>query len=94
MHYRALEIDKIAAPKKAFGNFDKNVAQISVKAIAELNCWLTEIPHARGDIKLPDKDFIIHADASEIGWAATDGDNPTGGKSCSLFGTQSNLPCS
>ena len=80
LHYRALEKDKTVALKKASGNFDKIVEKISVEAIGELNWWLTEIPQARRNIHLPDIDFTIHTDASEIGWGATDGNNPTGGK--------------
>ena len=80
LHYRALEKDKTVALKKTSGNFDKIVAKISVKAIDELNWWLTEISHARRDIHLPDIDCTIHGDATEIDWGATDGNNPTGGK--------------
>ena len=80
LHYRALEKDKTVALKKTSGNFDKFVARISVKAIDELNWWLTEISHARRDIHLPDIDFTIHGDTTEIDWGATDGNNPTGGK--------------
>ena len=80
LHYRALEKDKTVPLNKASGNFDKTVAKISVKAIAELNWWLTKIPHVRRNIHPPDIDFTIHTDASEIGWGATDGNNPTSGK--------------
>ena len=64
LHYRTLEKDKIVALKKASGNFDKIVSKISVKASDELNWWLTEIPHARRNMHLPNIDFKIHADAS------------------------------
>ena len=80
LHFIAFEKDKTIVLKKAYGNFDKIVAKISVKAINELNWWLAEIPYARRNIHLPDIEFTIHADASEIGWEATDGKNPTGGK--------------
>ena len=32
------------------------------------------------DIHLPKVDFVIHTDASQTGWGAIDGNNPTGGK--------------
>ena len=68
LHYRALEKGKAVALKNASGNFDKIVANISVKAIDELNWWLTEIPHARRNMYLLDIDFTSHTDTSEIGW--------------------------
>ena len=37
LHYRALEKDETIALRKAYGNFDKIVAKISVKNIDELN---------------------------------------------------------
>ena len=80
LHYRALEKDKAVALKKASGNFDKIITNISIKAIDELNWWLTEIPHARRNICLPDIDITIHTDASKIGWGETDGNNPTDDK--------------
>ena len=80
LHYRALEKDKAVALKKASGNFDKIITNISIKAIDELNWWLTEIPHARRNIYLPDIDITIHTDASKIGWGETDGNNPTDDK--------------
>ena len=43
LHYGDLEKDKTVALSKASGNFDKIFAKISVKAIDELNWWLTEI---------------------------------------------------
>ena len=36
--------------------------------------------HARRNIHLLDIDFTIHTDTSEIGWGATDGNNPTSDK--------------
>ena len=41
---------------------------------------MVETPHARRNLHLPNIDFTIHTDASEIGWGETDGNNPTGGK--------------
>ena len=46
----------------------------------ELHWWLKEIPKACTNIHLPKVDFVIHTDASQTGWGATDVNNPTGGK--------------
>ena len=78
LHYRALEKDKTNALKKFAGNFDKQISQISYKASMELHWWLKEIPKACTNIHLPKVDFVIHTDASQTGWGATDGNNPTG----------------
>ena len=80
LHYRAFDKEKTVALKKASGNFDKTAAKISVKAIDKLNWWLTEILHARRTMHLPDIDFTIQEDASDIGWGVTDGNNSTGSK--------------
>ena len=45
----------------------------------ELHWWLKEIPKAYANIHFPKLDFVIHTDASQTGWGATDGNNPTGG---------------
>ena len=80
LHYRALEKDKTDALKKFAGNFDKQISQIGYKASMELPWWLKEIPKVCTNIHLPKVDFAIHTDASQTGWGATDGNNPTGGK--------------
>ena len=80
LHYRALEKDKTNALKKFAGNFDKQISQISYKASMELHWWLKEIPKPCTNIHLPKVDFVIHTDASQTGWGATDANNPTGGK--------------
>ena len=63
--------------KKESGNFEAKIA-LNQHIITELQWWLDAIPKAVSDIHTP-KDFIINADASESGWGATDGVNPTGG---------------
>ena len=75
-----LEKDKTNALKKFAGNFDKKISQISYKASMELHWWLKEIPKACTNIHLPKVDFVIHTNASQTGWGATDRNNPTGGK--------------
>ena len=62
------------------GNFDKQVLQISYKEIMELHWWLKKILKACTNIHLPKADFVIHTNASQTGWGATDGNDPTGGK--------------
>ena len=63
-----------------FKKYLEILIKVSVKAINELNWWLAEIPHARRNKHLPDKDFAIHTDPCEIGWGTPDGNNRTGGK--------------
>ena len=46
----------------------------------KLHWWLKEIPKACRNIYLPTVDFVIHIDASQTGWGATEGNNPTGGE--------------
>ena len=41
--------------------------------VQELHWWLQGIHKACRDIHLPQIDFIIYSDASELGWGATDG---------------------
>ena len=78
LHYRALEKDQTNALKNFAGDFDKQISQISYKASMERHWWLKEISKACTNIHLPKVDFAIHTDASQTGWGATDGDNPTG----------------
>ena len=73
LHYRALEKDKTNALKKFAGNFDKQISQINYKASIELRWWLKEISKACTNIHLPKADLVIHTDASQTGWGATDG---------------------
>ena len=80
LHYRALEKDKTNALKKFAGNFDKQISQINYKASIELRWWLNEISKGCKNIHLPKADLVIHTDASQTGWGATDGNNPTRGE--------------
>ena len=70
LHYKALDKDKTVVYKETSGNFSKTVSNnVSVKAIDELNWWLTELSHARRQhIHLSDTDFTIHTDASDTSW--------------------------
>ena len=77
MHHRTFEKDKTIALNESTGSFNKQSSQISYKATVELNKWLKEIPKACRNINLPKVDFVIYTDASQNGWGATDGNNPT-----------------
>ena len=52
---------------------------ISLSIILELQWWLDNIANTFNNLHLPDVDIVIHTDASESGWGATDGINPVGG---------------
>ena len=78
MHYRDLEREKVSFLKKENGNFEAKIA-LNQHIITELQWWLDAIPKAVSDSHTPQVDFKINADASECGWGATDGVNPTGG---------------
>ena len=47
--------------------------------ITERQWWLDAFLKAVSDIHTLEEDFIINADASDSGWGATDGFNPTRG---------------
>ena len=78
MHYRDLEREKVSILKKKSGNFEGKIV-LNQRIVTELLWQLDAIPKAVSDIHTPQADFIINADASESGWGATDGVNPTGG---------------
>ena len=44
----------------------------------ELHWWLKEIPKAYANIHFPKLNFVIHTDASQTGWGASDGNNQQG----------------
>ena len=46
-------------------------------SIEDLKWSLGAIPNAKSNINTPQVDFEINTDASETGWGATDGSNPT-----------------
>ena len=70
--YRKLEI--LISLKSSKGNFEHKIYLTSVSHI-ELN-WLNNLDfHKR--IITPEVDLTIYADASNFGWGAADGHNPT-----------------
>ena len=58
--------------------WSKNI-KLNKHAIKDLKWWLGAIPNAKNNINTPQADFEINTDASETGWGATDGSNPTSG---------------
>ena len=80
MHYRNLEKEKTKALKLHQGNFNSKLGSLNSLAVQELHWWLQHIPNACMHIHLPKIDFTIYTDASELGWGATDGCFPIGGR--------------
>ena len=63
--------------KKESGNFEAKVT-LNQHVITDLKLWLDALPKDINDIRTPEVDFIVNADASESGSGATDVINPTG----------------
>ena len=78
LHYRNLEKEKTKALKLHQENFNSKLGALNSLAVQELHWWLQHIPKACKHIDLPKTDFTIYTDASELGWAATDGCFPIG----------------
>ena len=79
LYYRELERCKIKALAHSAGNFDSHLV-LTAKALCELRWWIDNIRTIKRPIHPPDIDFIIHSDASKMGWGSTEGTNPTGGR--------------
>lgn len=79
LFYRNLERDKIQNLKSNRGNFD-SFMKLSVKAISDLNFWLStekQIPSFFGHTPVA---LTITSDASGVGWGAHCNEQRTGGK--------------
>ena len=75
MHYRHIEFDKTVSLKMARGNYEAH-CYLSVEALNEIAWWIENIPTASGSIKTtPGIDYVIHTDASNEGWGASDNIN-------------------
>ena len=70
LHYKALELDKIAALERAKGNFEAAM-RFSRTAINDIHWWIEYIPSATSPINIPPYDKVIFTDASKEGWGAT-----------------------
>ena len=80
LHYRSLERFKIKQLVLSKGNYDKKLPPMKWDAQQELNWWLEHIDSSVFRIHSPKVDLVIATDASELGWGATDGKKPTGGR--------------
>ena len=80
MHYRNSEKEKTKALKLHQGSFNSKLGTLNSLAVQKLHCWLQQIASACRHIHLPKIDFTIHTGASELGWGATDGCFPIGGR--------------
>ena len=54
--------------------------RIFTKQLKPVNWWLQNIPNTTNFIHAPDIDCVIYTDASNLGWGATHGKTPTGGR--------------
>ena len=72
LYYRHIEFDKTVSLKMAKGNYEA-LCYLSIEALNEVAWWLEHIPSAFGKIKTtPGIDYVIHTDASNEGWGASD----------------------
>lgn len=79
LYYRNLEMAKIAALKRAKGNFEDTMC-ISQIGISELNWWLCNLDSSFNTIRCPPVDVTLHSDASLKGWGTFMNDESTGGR--------------
>ena len=76
MYYRHIEFDKTVSLKLAKGDYEA-MCFLSIEALNEIAWWIENIPTAFGRIKTtPGIDYVIHTDASNEGWGASDGVYP------------------
>ena len=80
LHYRSLEQFKTSQLRLSKGKFDAKLSPIPLEGYLELKWWLEHIDKSIHRIKMPKVDLVIKTDASELGWGATDGTTPTGGR--------------
>lgn len=78
LHYRALDVNKTTALKKAKGDFEKPVI-LSEYAIQDLHWWTQNVSDSYNEISHGNPQIVITSDASKIGWGCTCGDHKTGG---------------
>ena len=72
LHYRHIELSKTLSLKKQRGDFDAPCI-LSDKARQEIKWWLHNVEGAFAKIKsIPNVDYTIHTDASNLGWGACD----------------------
>ena len=79
MHYRNAEHCKIEALKIHKGDYMAPII-LNPSTELELQWWIDNLDYTNTNLQIPEVDIVIYTDASEIGWGATDGTNPTGGQ--------------
>ena len=67
LHYRLIDIDKIAALKGAAGNYDAKML-LGRSAKTELTWWGNCIENAQRPVRVAHPSIILQSDASNIGW--------------------------
>ena len=73
LYYRHIEFDKTVALSMSAGNYESH-CELSQEAIKEVLWWKEHIMDSYAIIKdNPKIDYIIHTDASQEGWGASDG---------------------
>ena len=60
---------------------------LTSSSVAELTCWIENMPHSYRDITYPTPFMIIQTDASTLGWGAVYGDQEVGRRWTSLEST-------
>lgn len=79
MHYRILEINKIQALRKQFGNYD-GIVSISADMKKELHWWTDNVHTQFRRINRSNPTVVLETDASLLGWGAILGSSRTGGR--------------
>jgi hypothetical protein len=73
LYYRHIEFDKSVSLKLSKGDYE-GACYLSPEALEEVEWWDDNIDQAFGKLKsIPRIDYVIHTDASNDGWGASDG---------------------
>ena len=78
LHYRKLEVGKIAALKQAHGNFDRKL-NITADMKLDLSWWLANVDRHHRHIFRSGTDIDLFTDASSLGWGGHLGCQTTSG---------------
>lgn len=79
LHYRSLERCKIAALKKAKGNFDANML-LSQLAAQDIQWWINNIESSVNVLSLGNASIVLTTDASKTGWGAVTSNSSASGQ--------------
>eukprot|EP00794_Sanderia_malayensis_P002708 gene2708-3130_t len=79
LHYRSLESCKIAALKKAKGNFDSNML-LSQLATQDIQWWINNIESSVNVLSLGNASIVLTTDASTTGWGAVTSNSSASGQ--------------